>query len=85
MVLCCCGWKNIFWTLFGAEADAEADADMTVLLFTGPVDPLLTLRVLEVWCEEAVSCKRCGGGKEGEVVPQEPTASLKGLQPIRVR
>ena len=37
----------MFWLLIGAAALAQADADMTELLFTGPLDPFLTIGFLE--------------------------------------
>ena len=37
----------MFWTVIEAAMSAELDAAVTVLLLTGPVDPLLTLRILE--------------------------------------
>ena len=39
----------MYWMLFGAATLAEVDVDMTVLLITGPVDPLLTPSILEGW------------------------------------
>ena len=30
----------MFWMVFGAATPAEVDADMTVLLLTGPVGPV---------------------------------------------
>jgi hypothetical protein len=46
----------------GAAVLAEEEADMTVLLLTGPVDPLLTLRIFEGRYEEALLRRKrnCG-------------------------
>ena len=46
------------WILFGAATLEEVDADMTVLLLTGPVDPLLTPGILEGRDEEALLCRK---------------------------
>jgi hypothetical protein len=53
----------MFWILLGAAVLAEVDADMTVLLLTGPVDPLLTLRILE-GRYEALLRRKLDCGKE---------------------
>jgi hypothetical protein len=57
----------MFWILFGAAALVEVHADMAVLLLTGPVDPLQTLRILEGRYEEALLHRKRDCGKEREV------------------
>jgi hypothetical protein len=57
----------MFWILFGVAALVEVDADMTVLLLTGPVDPLQTLRILKGRYEGALLHRNRDCGKEREV------------------
>lgn len=69
--------------LFGAAMLAEVDADMTVLLLTGPVDPLLTLRILEGRYEEALLHRKRECGKEREVDEVRATDDPKTPGPLR--
>jgi hypothetical protein len=77
----------MFWVLFGAAALVEVDADMTVLLLTGPVDPLQTLRILRGGYGEALLHRKRDCGKEREVdeVRMTDESRLAMLTPAPLR
>lgn len=72
----------MFWMSLAAAALEAADAGMTVLLLTGPNDPLLSLRDLvkgleaSVFAESAVVIKEEGSACESSASAERPSWGL---------